>query len=92
MISFSPDSAGPEYDLRTVATYNCNEGFVLIGEDKIRTCVDISNGPSGEFNGTAPTCEGMWCCLIVCSTKINCVLALCLQRSSVMSLMTLRME
>ena len=55
-ISYAPDSEGPVYDLGTVATYTCDEGFELIGEDS-RTCEDVSNGPSGEFTGTAPTCE-----------------------------------
>ena len=59
MISYGPDSEGPEYDLSTVATYTCDVGFELVGEDQMRTCVDVSNGLSGEFNGTAPTCQGM---------------------------------
>ena len=58
-ISYGPDSEGPDFDLNTVATSSCNEGFVLVGEDQMRTCVDVSNGPSGEFNGTAPICEGL---------------------------------
>ena len=57
MISYGPDSEGPDYDLSTVATYNCDEGFALVGEDRVRTCVDVSSGRSGEFNGTAPMCQ-----------------------------------
>ena len=62
-ISYGPDSEGPDYDLNTVATYSCNEGFALVGEDQIRICVDVSNGPSGEFNGTAPMCQGISVCI-----------------------------
>ena len=57
MISYGPDSEGPDYDLGTVATYTCNQGFALVGEDQIRTCVDIRNGSNGNFNGTAPICQ-----------------------------------
>ena len=67
MISYGPDSEGPEYDLSTVATYTCNEGFALVGGDRMRTCVDVSNGPSGEFNGTAPTCQGTGSCVDNCT-------------------------
>ena len=56
-ISYIPDNEGPDYNLGTVATYTCNVGFALVGEDRTRTCEDVSNGLSGEFNGTAPTCQ-----------------------------------
>ena len=55
MIVYAPDSTGPEYDLNTVATYLCDEGFELVG-DETRTCEDAGAGVSGEFSGTAATC------------------------------------
>ena len=40
-----------------MATYSCNTGYGLSGEDTVRTCVGAAGG-SGEWNGIAPTCEG----------------------------------
>ena len=70
MISYGPDSEGPDYDLSTVATYNCDEGFALVGEDQMRTCVDVSNGLSGDFNGTAPSCQGAGVCTDSCEIYV----------------------
>ena len=56
VIEYAPDSTGPEYDLNTLATYICDEGFELVG-DETRTCEDVRAGVSGEFSGTAATCE-----------------------------------
>ena len=38
----------------TVATYECNQGFVLGGQEN-RTCVEDSG--VGVFNGVEPVCE-----------------------------------
>ena len=59
MIMYAPDSTGPEYGLGTVATYICDEGFALVG-DETRTCVVVGAGVTGEFSGAAPTCERMF--------------------------------
>ena len=45
-----------EFDLGTVATYSCNDGYGLVGGD-IRTCVDGGDGNGGVFDGEAPICE-----------------------------------
>ena len=37
--------------LGSMATYECDDGFILMGLSQ-RTCNN-----SGEWNGTAPTCE-----------------------------------
>ena len=39
------------------ADYACNSGFQMSDGDTVRTCVSAS-GSSGEWTGTAPTCEG----------------------------------
>ena len=36
------------------AAYSCNTGYNLVG-DSIRTCQ-----ATGEWNGSAPTCQGMY--------------------------------
>ncbi len=51
MISYSPDSEGPEYDLDTMATYTCSDGYMLIGSPE-RTCES-----SGNFSGMPPVCS-----------------------------------
>ncbi len=57
MISYAPDNI-PDYNLNTVATYTCDDGFVLRGGNEMRTCVDAGDGSSnGRFDGVAPTCE-----------------------------------
>ncbi len=53
MISYAPDSEGPEYELDTIATYSCNVGYMLIGSPE-RTCES-----SGNFSGVAPMCSLM---------------------------------
>ncbi len=40
-----------------MATYSCNAGFGLSGGDPVRTCEGAA-GSSGDWTGTAPTCEG----------------------------------
>ena len=56
MISYSPDMMAP-YSVDTVATYTCNDGYVLTGGIEMRTCRDNGDGTGGSFDGTAPTCE-----------------------------------
>ena len=51
MISYAPDSEGPEYNLDTIATYSCDDGFMLIGSPE-RTCES-----SGNFSGVDPMCS-----------------------------------
>ncbi len=61
VITYAIDNT-PNYDLGTVATYDCDTGFVLdlsLGGSEMRTCVD-DNGLDaiGEFNNQAPICIG----------------------------------
>ena len=67
MIVYAPDSTGPEYDQGTVATYICDEGFELVG-DETRTCEDVGAGVIGEFSGAAPTCEREL--LLICLVQV----------------------
>ena len=55
-ITYSEDSSSSLGFLGT-ATYSCNTGFGLSDGDTVRTCVGAA-GSSGEWTGTAPTCEG----------------------------------
>ena len=48
-----------DFDLGTIATYSCNEGYQLITEtgDEMRLCVDGGDGNGGVFDGAEPRCE-----------------------------------
>lgn len=53
-----PDFGSVDFTSRSVgslATYECNPGFVLVGPDE-RTCVQLSPGRA-DWNRRAPTCE-----------------------------------
>ena len=39
------------------ANYSCNVGFGLSGGDTVRTCEGAA-GSSGEWTGSAPSCQG----------------------------------
>ena len=41
----------------TIATYFCDIGYSLMGEEK-RTCEGNGSSVTGEWNGTEPTCLG----------------------------------
>ena len=55
-ISYSPDATSP-FDIETVATYSCIDGFFLSGSDT-RTCEGDGASFSGMWSGTAPICSG----------------------------------
>ncbi len=54
MIVYTDDITAP-YDIGTLATYSCNPGFVLSGENVQRTCMNAGDGIGGRFDGVAPT-------------------------------------
>ena len=60
MISYAPDMT-PLYDIGTVATYTCNEGFRFIDGvgDQMRTCEvgGMEGTREPMFSGSAPQCE-----------------------------------
>ncbi|XP_064387533.1 uncharacterized protein LOC135335856 isoform X2 [Halichondria panicea] len=64
VITYAPDTT-PNYDLGTVATYDCNAGFVLDlsqGGSMTRTCFDdLDNDAEGLFSGQAPACIPIEC-------------------------------
>ena len=49
----------PDFDIGTVATYECNSGFVVVGV-MTRNCVEAADH-TGVFNGVAPTCQRKNC-------------------------------
>ncbi len=58
MISYTSDSEGPEYDLDTIATYSCDDGYMLIGSNSSRQCqISSTDNTVAMFSGTAPVCE-----------------------------------
>ena len=56
VITYSEDSSSSLGFMET-ATYSCNTGFGLSSGYSVRTCVGAA-GSSGEWTGTAPTCQG----------------------------------
>ena len=53
-ITYAPDDVA-DYDIGTIATYQCNPGFILVG-NMTRDCLEAADG-TGEFNSEAPICE-----------------------------------
>ena len=50
------EEASPTLGFMETAAYSCNVGYGLSGGDRVRTCVGPA-GSSGEWSGTAPTCQ-----------------------------------
>ena len=57
-ITYAPDDFA-DFDIGTVATYQCNPGTILVGV-MTRDCVEAADG-TGVFNGVAPVCERKNC-------------------------------
>ncbi|XP_064386446.1 E-selectin-like [Halichondria panicea] len=55
----SPDG-NSTYAFNAVATYNCDTGFSLVG-DQTRTCTGDGNSTTGAFDRLPPTCEPITC-------------------------------
>ena len=54
------------FTIGTIATYSCTAGFVLVGGDTVRSCMDDDQTDTvGVWNGTAPFCVGK-CRIVVC--------------------------
>ena len=75
MISYSPDNT-PDYNMGTVVTYNCNQGYRLVRNPGflIRTCLDVGDGSAAVFTGQAPTCERKHLRKCLYSTFVNAAL------------------
>ena len=58
-INYSTDPTSP-YDFGTMATYNCDSGFGLVG-GKTQTCSGNSSTVVGFWIGVLPTCERTLC-------------------------------
>ncbi len=56
-ISFAVDMFAP-FAYLTVAIYTCNPGYGLSGGGLTRTCGGDDSSTTGEWSGTAPSCEG----------------------------------
>ena len=55
----------PGNTVETVATYTCNDGYTLKGEES-RTCRE-----SGQWSGEAPTCVRKWISIDIRLVFIN---------------------
>ena len=58
VITYRFDRTSP-FDFGTTATYSCNEGYYLEGED-VRTCVVDVSGVNGSWTGLTPRCVGRY--------------------------------
>ncbi len=47
------------YAFNVIATYSCNSGFALVGNQR-RNCSGNGNSTTGDFDGTAPICNGKY--------------------------------
>lgn len=56
VLTYSEDSS--TLGFMEMAAYSCNPGFGLSGGNRVRTCAGAA-GSTGEWNGTAPTCQSM---------------------------------
>lgn len=57
-IDFSPDTLA-NFNFLTNGVYVCDFGYGIRGNTSVRTCVAEGIGAYGDWNGTAPTCEGI---------------------------------
>ena len=57
VIIYSTDITSP-FDFGTVATYVCNTGFGLIGEEATQLCDGDDSSPNGVWSGRSPMCDG----------------------------------
>ena len=56
-LSFDHHSLSP-FIRGTNATYSCDLGYGLEGEDEVRTCEMNGFSPDGAWNGAEPSCVG----------------------------------
>ncbi len=55
-ITYGPDVTAP-YNFGTNATYSCNMGLFLEG-DQVRTCQGDDSSVTGTWTGVTPVCAG----------------------------------
>ena len=68
-ISYSPDVT-PDYDLGTNATYTCEAGFYLEGNE-VRVCMDDDGMDAiGVWSGQEPSCVRKLSCKGIFSTTL----------------------
>ena len=54
-IVYAPDTSA-DYDFGTTATYSCNSGYSLVG-DEVRTCGGDGSSTMGVWDLSEPFCE-----------------------------------
>ena len=57
--------------LDSTAEYECNNGFILAGGDRVRRCL-----AGGSWSGKAPLCECKFMCIIIYFMACSCALLL----------------
>ena len=51
------------FEFGTTAIYECDVGFGLSGDSTVRICRGDGTSTTGEWTGTAPTCDRMLNCI-----------------------------
>ena len=55
-VIFYSDDMSPNFDLGTTATYECDDGYYLMGEDERNCTAGDGTSAVGVFKGQEPTC------------------------------------
>ena len=55
MITYADDTT-PNFDLGTTATYACDDGYYLMGNDQRNCFAGDGTSATGVFDGQEPTC------------------------------------
>lgn len=55
-ISYEPNSTAGSHEFGTVASFNCTEGFALVGPEDI-SCSGNGSSTMGQFTPEPPSCE-----------------------------------
>ena len=50
-------NATADFDVGTVATYSCDQGYALNVENPSRVCTELVGSGTAIWNGTSPSCD-----------------------------------
>lgn len=83
-IDFTGDISAP-FDVGTTATYSCDQGYSLVGDSAVRSCLNA--GLDYYWSGDASTCERKY--NIICSGTGGAVIVIGVQQSDIRHFLTI---